>query len=708
MKLKVALVCFFSFLSLLIFPPTYAMDSMQMDASSSGGNMLMTASFQLTENEIPLDDATVILGHQSRVSDKRGIVQFEDVMTGRNTLRVVYQGTEQEVTVDVKEDVNLVKLGSNWKDISFEVSPVQTEQTQAQNLLVTMITVLLCFGAAMVLIKKRHLLVSDKGSKKRKVRRGIIGTFLVLGLVSIGALGYQMVGIAKGGSQAFIHSSMAAEIDTLPKPANVKAYGDDNVATISWDAPANAGNSKIVGYLVRWGLKENGVLTDSKTTIYTQTQIQPLLDNKEYIVTVQSVTGENVSSVTKMEKNDKGETISVTYQGEYVDASKGNVSTPVQTSVKETSARVDAMRNRLTGFFDDFNMPAGNFDETKWNTAYTGCTEPSSGGAFINSQLHAHNQLKSRFDGDPSGLPYCDRAATASRPRAVFDVSGATEANPAIIEMDVDGAVRNRDIWYIDLIPLTARTNGIPIDLEAHDEFFQADSQEPGSMFRITHTNSAISMNYWDEQRKPGSPDAVFSCQGWLDGKASFEWCGINQNKVKTSKYSPIPEDDRIYEAIPNVRRHWVIEYSPTVISVFINGIKVYSAKTPAFIANTKKFQVTSELFAYTTGKDYEWTSPKIKPTTTIMHWDNFGFSGPAPTTVIHNYIDGGPTGANPLLGTGFVNNPIPRGNRTTKVPIPNEVSGAKQARIMFTLNPLGNATYTWSSSQFVTVNGKK
>jgi hypothetical protein len=171
MKLKIALFSFISFIAFIFTASTYAMDSMQMSTTGTGGNMLMTASFQLVENEIPLDNATVILGHQSRVSDRKGVVQFEDVMTGRNTLRVISQGKEQEITVDVKEGTNLVKLENSWKELSFEASPVQTEQSQAQNLLVTMITVLLCWSCNGTHKEKTFACPGQRIQKKKNPKR---------------------------------------------------------------------------------------------------------------------------------------------------------------------------------------------------------------------------------------------------------------------------------------------------------------------------------------------------------------------------------------------------------------------------------------------------------------------------------------------------------------------------------------------------------
>ncbi len=484
---------------------------------------------------------------------------------------------------------------------------------------------------------------------------------------------------------------------SLPQPRNVTVYGDDEVATVTWDAPTNTNG--IVGYYVQWG-KAGEPLTKAKQTIYTMTQIQPLENGVTYTVSVQSVAGTITSSVVRDGK---------TYHGEYAVAD-GRVSPPVHASGTATAARVDAMKQRLTGFFDDFDLPAGNFDETKWNSAYTGCADPGYNGAFINNQLHAHNQVRARVQ-QSQGLPYCDRAASASRPRAVFDVSGATEANPALIEIDADGASRNRDIWYIDLIPVTARTNGVPVDLEGHDDFFQEDRNEPGSMLRLTQTIEEVFFNTWDASRNPSIIRPLeLNCPHWSGEKADLTACNMSK---KVTTYSPIPlpnDSAATMLTVPNVRKHWVIEYSPTKISLIINGIRVMTVPTPAHLAGITKFQVTSELFSYTTGKDFEWRKPAIEPTVSLFHWDNFGFSGPAPTTVTHNYLDGGSDGTVPQIATGTPTHPFRLGNRTAKVPIPDAIGSPVQARVMFTINPLthaNNGAYTWFSAHHIVVNGK-
>jgi hypothetical protein len=469
-------------------------------------------------------------------------------------------------------------------------------------------------------------------------------------------------------------------VTSLGQPQNVKAFVDDKVATITWDKPANANG--IVGYYVRWGKKSAGTLTDTKQTVYTITQIQPLENNVEYTVTVQSVQGTLVKKPTTSEQGG-----SDTYA-----VANGNVSNPVTISLTPSSARVDAMRSRLTGFFDDFNISAGGFDETKWNHATTACVGAGEDGQFINGQFHAHNMARST----------CDRAGNISKPRGIFDITGKTEANPGQIEFDIDGVSQPRDVWYIDIIPADARKNGMPLDLTSHNDLFDADTEDPGRMIRVTQYADKLVFHYYDGNNQPHSiSQAKILCGTW-DNVASLQDCNVTGKQ--STEFSPLPPINAPLNIIPNVRRHWVIQFSAQKLKVYIDGALIAEGVTPALFSNITKYQIHSTLFTYNTGKQFTG----VGPTTSMLHWDNFGFNGPAQSLVTHNYIDGGATGTTPLLGRGTVANKVPSGNRTTKIPIPDPIgSPVGQAKLMFTVQPFGYTSYSWSSGNTVTVNGK-
>ena len=119
----------------------------------------------------------------------------------------------------------------------------------------------------------------------------------------------------------------------------------------------------------------------------------------------------------------------------------GKLSSPsTAISFQHSSTRVDVMRAKLNGFFDDFNQPMGPFSEKDWNQAYSGCLEVGNVSQHINNQYHAHNVIKSGA---------CDRGVASSRLRHVFDFRDRT----GTIEYDTDGSKLGRQFWYLDLSP---------------------------------------------------------------------------------------------------------------------------------------------------------------------------------------------------------------------------------------------------------------
>lgn len=455
------------------------------------------------------------------------------------------------------------------------------------------------------------------------------------------------------------------EVANLPKPTNVKVWPDDKVATVSWN---EVSGSNIVGYIVLYKKSTETEFTKLKQTIYTATQIQPLENGVQYNIEVRSVQG-NVS------------------QGYAI--ANGNVSPAVALTTTPSSSRVDAMKNRLTGFFDDFNdFPAGAFDELKWNFAVTACVELGEAGQFINTQLHGHNMVKST----------CDRAGVVSRPRAIFDISGRTEANPAQIEFDMDGVSQPRDAWYIDLIPIDARKTLVPLDLTSHNDIFDADSEDPGRMIRINQRYDSVSLNYYDQNKNPNSINST--------GCGYNVFCDMSN---KTGSFSPLPVPNFNLPTIPNVRRHWVIQVSPTKIKVFIDGVLIGSGNMPALFANINKFVVHSTIFSYNTGKQSATT---ITPQTAMLHWDNFGFTAPlsGPSNIVtHNYLDGGSTGTIPMVALGTEQNPVPNNRTNVKIPVPDPIgTPVGKAKLMFTIQPRDFSYYNWSSNDHVLFNGKR
>ncbi len=479
--------------------------------------------------------------------------------------------------------------------------------------------------------------------------------------------------------------------NTLPNPTNVKAYGDDRASTVMWDPAANAGSKGIIGYYVTWGPQSTGVYTTAKQTTYTIAQIQPLTNGTVYNVKVQSVHGTYVQKPNGHEQEGSGfNTWAV---------ADGKVSPGATATTTASSARVDQLRTQMTGFFDDFNQPAGAFDELKWNTATSACASIGEAGAFLNNQFHTHNQVQSS----------CDRAQMISRPRATFDVTGRTEADPGVIVGDFDGVIGGRDIWYIDLIPTNVRKNGVPIDITSHNTFDDNGTSDP-TMIRLVQTPAVhgASLRYYDKNKVPHAI-AASGCPDWANGNVDFDWC----EAAPVAGLSPLPEAPVLRRIdshpesvipVPNVRQHWRIEMTPTKIRLFINSAKVLEGPLPADFQNEKKYTVHSNLFSYNTGKDYG----DFLARTAILHWDNFGFNGPAPTTVVHNYQEGGATGTVPYLGMGTLINPLPDSPRTTKINVPDPIASPVQARFIYTLENFNSGVYTYDANDNITINGHK
>jgi hypothetical protein len=495
---------------------------------------------------------------------------------------------------------------------------------------------------------------------------------------------------------------IAVTVDTtLPEVGNYGAYGDDRLATVWWSAPSNASAKGIVGYYVTYGDASNGgIYTNAKQTTNRIVQLQPLENGKSYNVKIQAVHGSTVKVPTPG-----------SWGGGTADEARasGRVSKGVTLTVTPSGTRVNNLRSEMTGFFDDFNTPAGGFDELKWNQATSACVEPGQTGAFINNQYHSHNQIRSILGNDST--TYCDRAQMVSRPRATFDITGKTEANPGKIVGDFDGAAI-RDTWYIDLVPVDVRTNKIPLDITSHADVAH-DGQADPAMIRIAQSNSNISIFYTDYATKQNlrAKDTYTACpdfKGDMDfsyyGGGDGGWCG---GPVRSGSNMPVMGTGpwTRYFPSPNVRMQYRVEISPTKIKVFLNDVRMLEADTPPGYANVKQYTVNSTLFSYNTGKD-----SALKPTTSLLHWDNFGFNGPAPTTVVHNYQDGLADGLTPVLGTGTAVNKYISGGatRTAKIQIPDPIKTPKEARLMFTTSCFGYQDYNWKSTDSFTVNGTK
>lgn len=504
-----------------------------------------------------------------------------------------------------------------------------------------------------------------------------------------------IIAFASIGGVVALYLTQAAEpliVDaSIPQPRNVQAFGDDRVITVTWEDNEDA---TTVGYYVTY--KKTGAVSIEgvKQAEDNMVQIQPVENGQEYTITVQSARGTYV----RYDNTDIG--------GGSVNQfarANGRVSTAVTTTATPSSARVDAMRQRLTGFFDDFNTPSNPLDETKWNNAAAGCVETNTAGQFINAQFHAHNTVRSGW---------CDRGSLVTRTRAFFDTSNATESAPAQIEWDMDGVTEGRDTWYLDIVPKDSRKDGTNIDITGHNDMFHSDNEDPGNMLRINPNRGGMTIVYYDTNREAQNLnvfDGATACGQWWQGPTVVNWDACDASQ-KTGSFSPLAQPSTGLHPRANVRRHWVVQMTPTKVFVYVDNVKVADATLPAAFAAKKSFGIHSNLFSYNTGKDHnpDWGG-RAYPYVQMFHWDNFGFTGPAPTTVVHNYIDGGRDGKTPNY---FLNNGptarTERGQRALIIPIPDDIGSPidDKGTFYFTIQNLGYQQYTWRSGDHILFNG--
>jgi hypothetical protein len=406
-------------------------------------------------------------------------------------------------------------------------------------------------------------------------------------------------------------------------PAGLTAEQDDHNAILQWDfdtknpvAPLPIG---VAGYKITWGPADKPD-SFSKLTEERIIQLQPLTNGQPYVARVQSIN------------------------------SAGHLSA-FSSTVRFTgaSARVDALRARMNGFFDDFNLPAGAPDERKWNSAYSRCNADWSNGFFINDQFHAHNTV---FSGN------CDRGQSIGRPRATLDFS---DNGTRTIEFDFDGNF-GRSQWYLDLVPRLMDISG-QVSIEGTNS-----PADPANGVRFHQNEQGLSIE-------------TFAPNGALTVPASTNW----------KPYPPL--DWAGLKLVPNVRRHWKIHISRDHADILIDGKQVLATAPGAFHLDQDHYYLLWNIFSYNTAKA---NRPFV-----LAHWDNFGFDAPAGTlheTVTHNYR---------IVNTGsdFMRTNGDKAPAQVTLNIPDSVDGAIARRLMFTLQMDESQWYTWSPSDTISIN---
>jgi hypothetical protein len=314
-------------------------------------------------------------------------------------------------------------------------------------------------------------------------------------------------------------------------------------------------------------------------------------------------------------------------------------------------ARTRALAAQMTGFFDDFNRPAGAIDERKWNTSYSTHNAPDKNGTFINDQFHVHNTLSNYFG---PGMTGGDGEWVMNRPRAVFDVTGRT----GTVAFDFDGTFHERDVWYLDMIP--ADVNGGRLDAIGHVSAGPI-RQHPGDFIRFEETGQILRIYYHDAA---GQPHLL----------AITDW----------GQYRPL--DHTPVKLVPNVRRRMKIMFSQTHAEWFIDDLKVLEAD---YNLSYTRVVPTWLIVSYNTAKQNKEVA--------LFHWDNFGFDGPAPATRTHNY--------KVALDNSEMMRLTP-GNATYTLKIPDSLAGATARRMMFVRQNTGPYGSIWSPNDKVTING--
>lgn len=435
---------------------------------------------------------------------------------------------------------------------------------------------------------------------------------------------------------------VAPKSPALPTPVLLTAQADDRNVLLTWAVPGTGNQdpnmpgplrpdqhepSGVSGFLVTWGPLGRAAQFQ-KLSVDRIAQLQPLVPGEVYTATVQSVDA-------------LGET------------------SPPSASVTfaHDPARVNALRTQMTGFFDDFDTPAGPLDEQKWNTSYASGDDPALSGAFVNAQFHAHDMVSNAHG-------FNDREWVMNRPRAVFDVAGRT----GTLVFDMDGEFR-RDQWYLDLVP-ESYAQGVPDTTgQTHLEDGKT-AAHPGNFIRIHQTNQTVGIYY-------------INPQGVEVPLARTDW-------TRRGGLSCAPLDWQGLKLVPNVRRHWTVRYSQTHCALSVDGVPILEADYRLDYARVVPLWLA---FSYNTLKSNE---PVM-----LLHWDNFGFDGPPSPLAVHNY-----KAALDPSDFAELQSWQPNGGRQAyTLRIPDSLDGAVARRMMLSL-ACRSFVYGWGASDHVSVNG--
>lgn len=411
-------------------------------------------------------------------------------------------------------------------------------------------------------------------------------------------------------------------VRAVPAPTDVQVFQDHRLARLSWNGWPKwptANPPGVFGYEIRWG-EAGGPLDRVELQGEAVANIEPLEPGKLYEAEIRAI-----------------------------DAF-GRTSPPTpRVQFRQDGSRLAALRARMTGFFDAFDLPEGAPDERLWNTAWSIANDPDHNGFWVTHESHPHTTVASGVH---------DRAQVVSRPRTPFDFRGRT--GEIVFDFDMVG---RRNTWYLDITPRL-----VDITSHVHLGFGRGF---PGDMLRYRQDNDSVDIR-------------------WVDANG-------NEQVLANSGWSLITHGVRL---APHVRQNWSIRLSRTWTGIYVNGKLVAQANLDL---GWEVGWVHFTLFSYNTIKA---NMPRV-----MVDWGLFGFDGPPPSLpsfrpglrpdrlVTHNYVTNPADGREAVMSVNFAPRPV-------TIRIPDSLQGALAARLMFTLQTWNNQGYQWHPNDSVTLNG--
>ncbi|KAI9019687.1 hypothetical protein DFJ74DRAFT_674044 [Hyaloraphidium curvatum] len=419
-----------------------------------------------------------------------------------------------------------------------------------------------------------------------------------------------------------------AQLDAVPVPQGLEAIEDDRMATLIWrgrgnwdDFGSRFWDNRTSGYQVTWYPVDNPAQTTVMSTPNRAIQIQPLLPGVVYGAYVQTV-----SIARGME---------------------GRMSAPsAEIRFQSNSARVDELRRTMNGFFDDFNLAAGPFDQTKWVTSYSMCSDAAGSSNFINGQFHAHNGVKTNSACGNTDLTMMTPALVTSRALGVFDFTGTT----GTLVVDFDAAFSS-NYWFIDI-------TGDPDE----DRFSSS-----GPSHRPLRPPSPIPMG--------GLRFHIAAGESGIDVDT-----GMGMKLL--AKVYDIKKEVGI-ALTPNVRRPFVFRISKDSMTVDVSGVRLFDIPSGLNLP----FERASVRFHQFANVSKANSIPEV-----TVHWDNFGFTSVSGVQRVVRQYRGTNSAAYRLVGPTLSTQA-----NTFTIAIPDPFDRATGARVKFSRH--GDS---WSERRFM------